>query len=211
MDLMSKASMAVGLAVVAVGVVAAKMAIDFQNSTATLAGQAGITVTAANKIGNAFLAAGGQTTFTSSQMMTAFAPIAGEFVNMYGHALNAAQSLQVMDAAMTLAEAGGGDLTTTTKALADAMMVFHLKVGEAASAANTMFNTSRLLGVSTDSLGQSLQRLEPRIAGSGMSLAQTSAFMIELSKTAGGGRQAMWIAGQSIHRVAVNKRTNDPR
>ncbi len=198
MGLMSKASSALGLALVGVAVVATKMAIDFQNSTATLAGQAGISTAAANKIGQAFLAAGGQTTFTANEMMTAFSPVAGEFVNMYGHALNAAGSMKVMNAAMTLAEAGGGDLTTTTKALADAMMVFHLKVGQAASAANTMFNTSRLLGVSTDSLGQSLQRLEPRIAGSGMSLSQTSAFMIELSKVAGGGRQAMRIAGQSI-------------
>lgn len=198
MDLLNKASKMVGLAMIGVAVVSAKLAIDFQNSTATLAGQAGISTQAANNIGNAFLQAGGKTTFTANQMMTAFAPVAGEFVNMYGHALDAAKSMKVMDAAMTLAEAGGGDLTTTTKALADAMMVFHLKVGQAGGAANVMFNTSRLLGVSVDSLGQSLTRLEPRIAGSGMSLKQTSAFMIELSKSAGGGRQAMRIAGSAL-------------
>ncbi len=200
-SLFSKATDALALAFIGVGVVAAKMAIDFQTATTSLATHAGITTKQANAIGNAFLNTGGKVTFTASQMMTAFAPVAGEFVNMDGKALSVHQSMQFMTASMNLAEASGGDLTVTTKALADAMMVFHLKVGQAASASNMMWNASRLLGVSTDSLAQSLARLEPRIAGSGMTLKQTTGFMVELSKSAGGGRQAMRIAGQAIQQL----------
>lgn len=200
-ELFTKATNAVGLAMIGVGVVAAKMAISFQTQTASLASHAGISTAAANRLGNAFLNTGGKVTFSANQMMTAFSPVAGEFVNMTGHALNVKQSMTFMDASMRLAEASGGDLTTTTKALADAMMVFHLKVSQAAAASNIMWNASRLLGVSTDSLAQSLARLEPRIAGSGMSLAQTAGFMVELAKSAGGGRQSMRIAGQAIQQL----------
>ncbi len=206
-DLFTKATNAIGLAMIGVGVVAAKLAITFQSETASLASHAGISTAAANKIGNAFLSTGGKVTFSANQMMTAFSPVAGEFVNMTGHALNVKQSMTFMNAAMQLAEASGGDLTITTKALADAMMVFHLKVNQAASAGNMMWNTSRLLGVSTDSLAQSLARLEPRIAGSGMSLAQVTGFMVELSKSAGGGRQAMRIAGQAIQQLVAPSST----
>ncbi len=205
--LLAGASKYLMMGLLGVAAVSVKMAMGFQNSTATLAGQAGITEQAAQKIGNAFLKTGGQTTFTASEMMTAFSPIAGEFVNMYGHALSAAQAVTFMNAAMTLAEASGGDLTTTTKALADIMMVFHLKVNQAAGAANTMFNAQRLLGVSGDGLAQTLTRLEPKIAGSGMTLAQLSGFMVELSKSAGGGRQAMRMAGTVIQGLVTPSST----
>ena len=198
MAMLSKASNMVGLALLGVAVVSAKLAIDFQNSTATLAGQAGVSVQTANKIGNAFLAMGGQTEFSATQMMNAFAPVGGQFVTMYGHALDVSQSVKFMDAAMTLATASGSDLNSTVSGLASTMMVFHLKVGQASQAANVLFNTSRLLGISQDTLGTSMARLAPKIAGSGMSLAQLGGVMLEVGKTAGSGRTAIRSVGTII-------------
>lgn len=198
MKSLGKATNILGLAFVAAAAVGIKMALDFQNATASLQGHADISTNAANQIANAFLNAGGQVDYTANEMMDAFAPVSGSFVNMYGHALNAAQSLKFMDAAMELAEATGGDLTSTTSALASAMMVYHLRVGEASTASNDLFNITRLLGVSSDDLGTSLTKLEPMIAGSGMSLAQTGGFMTELAKSAGSGMMAMRAAGKAI-------------
>ena len=185
-------------AAVGVGTASIEMAEKFQTSTATLAGNADISTAAAAKIGQAFLNTGFHSTFSANEIMAAFAPVGGEFVRMYGHALNSKQALTVMTAAMNDAEASGAPLADTTKALADAVQVFHLNVGQASSASDAMFNTSRLLGVSVTDLGTSLSRLEPRIAGSGMSLQQTGAFMLQLAQSAGSGRQAMRVAGTAI-------------
>jgi TP901 family phage tail tape measure protein len=174
------------------------LAENFQQSTASLAAHAGITTQAAQQIGKAFLSTAGQTTFSAQEMESAFAPVAGQFQTMYGHTLNAAQSLTFMKAAMDAAEASGVPLADTTKTLASAMMVYHLNVGQASDASDVMWNTSKSLGVSITDLGSSLSRLEPRIAGSGMSIQQTGAFMVELAKEAGNGRQAMRLAGTAI-------------
>lgn len=177
---------------------AVKLAGNYQQATASLASHADISVAAATKIGAAFLSTGGKTTFTAQQMMESFAPVSGEFETMYGHALNAAQSLTVMQSAMDVAEASGDTLAAVTKAVADAMRVYHLNTTQAASAGDTMFNTARGLGVTVADLGSSLDQLEPRITGSGMSLAQTGGFLLELAQAAGSGRQAMRLVGTAV-------------
>ncbi len=195
---LNKAANYLGLAFLGAAAIGIKMAMDFQKSTATLEGNADITANAANRIGNAFLNAGGQTEFTANQMMQAFAPVAGAFVNLYGRALDVKQSMDVMNASMTLAEASGTDLTSATAAVTNVMTAFHLSVTQAAGAANTLYNSSRLLGVSNDTLATSIQRLEPKIAGSGISLVQLTGFMDEFSKSAGNGRTAVRLAGTMI-------------
>ena len=198
LGLIDKAATAAALAGLAVVAISAKLAISFQDATAALAGEAGISEGAANKIGNAFLAAGGKTVYTATQMMQAFSPVSGMFVNLYGHALDAADSMKFMDSAMTLAEATGGSLTSTTAMLANVMTAFHLKLTQVNGAANDLFNTSRLLGVGADTLGSSIARLEPKIAGSGISLEQLTGFMTEFAKSAGNGRTAVRLAGTMI-------------
>ncbi len=190
-----------GAAVVAFTAVAAEgihLAETYQQSTAMLAGQAGISTDAANKIGQAFLNTAGQTTFSGQQIMTAYSSVAGEFTNIAGHALNSSQAMTVMKAAMDASEASGQPLASVTKVLADTMLSFHMNVGQAADASNTLFGTSRLLGVGITDVGSSLQRLAPRVAGSGMSLKQLGGFMVDLSHSAGSGRQAMRLAGQAV-------------
>ena len=203
MESLNKATNVLGLALVAAAAVGIKMALDFQKGTATLAGNADISTEKANQIGDAFLNTGGKTEFTANQMMDAFAPVSGAFVNLYGHALDVKQSMDVMNASMTLAEASGSDLTSTTAAVANVMTAFHLKVTQAAMAANDLFNTSRLLGISNDTLGTSIARLEPKIAGSGISLQQLTGFMTEFAKSAGNGRTAVRLAGTFLQSIVT--------
>ena len=189
-----------GIAVVggAVGLASLKLGISFQKATASLAASADIPTQAAQKIGNAFLGTAGASEFTGQEMMQAFSPVAGELENLTGTTLTTKQSMDLMNASSTLATASGESLTTTTKALVDVMLPFHMKVTDANSAANTLWNTQRLLGVSSSDLQSTYQRLTPFIAGSNMSFAQMSGLMVELSHSLGGGRQAARVAGRAI-------------
>lgn len=198
MGLLSKAGMGAAAAVVGIGILAVKSAMDFQNATASLANHAGITTAAAQKIGEAFLSTAGHSRYSAQQIMEAYAPVSGEFTNLYGHALNAGQSLTVMKAAMDLAEASGEGLTSTTKVLADTMLPFHISVQKSAAAANVLWNTSRLLGIPLTTLGQQFDRLRPLVAGSGMSVSTLSGLMVELSHSLGSGRMASREAGRAI-------------
>lgn len=190
--------MAFGAGAVAVGTEALKMGSEFQIATNKMAGEAGIPVAAAQKIGQAFLATAGSTTFSAAQMMGAIGPIAGEIENLTGHTLTSADSMKILKGSMDLAEASGEPLKDVTKSLVDVMLPFHMKLSQSSDAANILWNTQRSLGVSTSDLSKTYQRLVPRVAGSGMSLQQMSGFVVELSHSLGGGRQALRTAGTAI-------------
>jgi len=191
-------TLGVGAAALGVGVEAFRLGTKWQTAMASMATHAGIGIGAADKIGAAFLSTAGQSEFTATEMANAYAPVAGEFTNLTGHALNAKQALTVMSAASDLATASGESLTTTTKALADVMLPFHMNVNQSKDAANTLWNTQRLLGVSTSDLTNVYQRLTPFVAGSGMTFGQLSGMMVELTHSLGGGRQAARVAGRAI-------------
>ncbi len=191
-------TLGLGAAAVAVGAESFRLGEQWQSAMASLAGHAGIGIGAADKIGQALLSTAGKSEFSATEMANAFAPVAGEFVNLTGHALTAGQSLKVMSAASDLATASGTPLADATKAIADVMIPFHMNVGQASSAANTLWNTQRLLGVSTQDLQKTFERIVPYVAGSGMSFGQMSGLVVELSHSLGGGRMAMRQAGTAI-------------
>ncbi len=191
-------TLGLGAAAVAVGAESFKLGEQWQSAMSSLAGHAGIGIGAADKIGQAFLGTAGKSEFSATEIANAFAPVAGEFVNLTGHALNAGQSLQVMSAASDLATASGTPLADATKAIADVMIPFHMNVSQAAGASNTLWNTQRLLGVSTQDLQKTFERIVPYVAGSGMSFGQMSGLVVELSHSLGGGRMAMRQAGTAI-------------
>jgi len=193
-------SIALGLggALLGVGAMAIDLGEKFQTATASLAGHAGISVAAANKIGSAFLATAGKTTFSAAEMMGAIGPIGGEIENLSGHTLTAKDSMMVLKGSMDLAEASAEPLASVTKSLVDIMLPFHMNLSQSSNAANILWNSQRALGVTTGDLTKTYERLVPRVAGSGMSLQQMSGFVVELSHSLGGGRQALRTAGTAI-------------
>lgn len=191
-------AMGIGAAFAGVGVLAVEMGEKFQTSTASLAGHAGISMAAAQKMGQAFLGTAGTTTFSAQEMLGAIAPISGEIENLTGHTLTTSDSMKVLTGSMDLAEASGQPLAAVTKSLVDIMLPFHMGLSQSSSAANILWNTQRALGVTTTDLSSTYQRLVPRVAGSGMSLQQMSGFVVELSHSLGGGRQALRSAGTAI-------------
>ena len=114
--------------IAAAGAAVVDLASKYSSSTAQMAANSGITIKQANLIGSAFLATGGQTTFTAQEMMTAFAPVSGQLELVNGKALTAAQSMTFMSAAMARAEATGQPLSSTVSSLASVMPGFSLRI-----------------------------------------------------------------------------------
>ena len=195
----------VGLALGFIGYEGIKSAFDFQSATATIAARTDQTVADAGKITQAFLTTSGTTKYSGKEIADAFAPVSGEFQNLTSGAITASQALEYMDGATTLATASGAKLGPTTKLVADAMTRFNAaqkastgKELTGQNVADTVFNTTRLLGTSVDEYGKALTRIEPFISGSNMTLGQTSALFVDLRQTAGTGTQAMRLAGKGM-------------
>jgi TP901 family phage tail tape measure protein len=171
----------VALAGAALTVVAVKMAIDMQESTAKIQGNAQITQKAAVGIGDAFLATAGKSTFSGKEMSDAFGPVAGVVQSLSGQALTAADSMTVMNAATMLAEASGKPLSATTSDLAAVMQNYGLKVGDAADASNVLFNASRLTNIDLDTLTATVDKLHGKLGIASPSLKDTAALMVDLA------------------------------
>jgi TP901 family phage tail tape measure protein len=190
--------LAIVASIVAAGAAVVDLGQKYVSSTDLMAANAGITIKQANLIGSAFLSTGGQTEFTAQQMMTAFAPVAGQLAFLNGSALSAAQSVAFMNAAMALATATGQPLSATVKDLSTVLMAFKIPVTDAAAATDDLYNTSRILGVPMDSLTSSLTRARTAAGAAGPSLQDMSAFLADLAVHGESGRGAMTLLGTAL-------------
>lgn len=179
---------AIGLAAVAAE--SLRLGMTFQASTDKMAGAAGISINAANKMGNAFLSTGGKTIFSGEQIMTAYAGVAGQLKATQGRALSTGQAMDVMNSATNLADATGGSLKTTTTALAAIMQVYHMKANQAAGASNELYAASNALGEPITALQTQIQRMVSQLGAAAPNLHQTSILMLDLAQHGETGRMA---------------------
>lgn len=194
---------AAAAAIVGVGVVSVDMAAKFQKSTDLLASQSGISELAAKRIGDAFLGTAGQVTFSAQSMMDAFDPVSGRLEFLNGKALDAVQSLSFMRTAMDLSEASGSALASTTADLSSIMLAFQIPLKGAAQAGDELFNAARTLGVPLDSLTTSLQRARTAAGAAAPSLADLSAFLLDLAAHGESGRSAMALLGTALSGIEL--------
>lgn len=200
----------VAAAAIEIGKRSVEAAQQYQQSTAVLAAHANISQQAADAVGKAFLSTAGDTTFSAQQMMEAFAPVAGQFSMLQGHALNAADSLTIMKASTDLAEASGSSLDETTKALANVMVTYHMNVSQASNASDILFNTSRLTGVGVSEVAQSVDRLKSRLGVAAPSLGDTATLMAELSSHGVSGSRGIMLVNTAMNTILGNsKNTSD--
>ena len=188
----------VAVAAIGIGVVATKMAIDFQAVTAKVQGNAQISAKAAASIGDAFLKTAGNSTFSAASMQSAFAPVAGVIQQVAGHTLTAADATQVMAAATTLAEASGAPLADTTANLAKVMQNYGIGVAGAADASNTLFNTSRVTGVGLDDLTTVVDKLHGKLGIASPDLANTSGLLVDLAEHGISGSKGVMVANTAF-------------
>jgi TP901 family phage tail tape measure protein len=175
----------------AVAVESVKLGESFQKTVAQIASNADIPISAAQKIGNAFLATAGTTEFSAQTIGTAYAQVAGQLKATEGHALSAAQAMSVMKASMDLAEASGTDLGSSTSSLSAVMQAYGLSTKDAASAADTLFNISRATATPVSSLTTIIDRLHGRLGELAPSLQDVGTLMAFPQVAAQGSRGAM--------------------
>jgi TP901 family phage tail tape measure protein len=195
---LSTAILAIAAAAAGIAVATLKMASDYQNATVSMENNAGITAKAAAAIGDAFLGTAGKSVFSADAMMTAFAPVAGEFALLYGHALSAAEALKVMTAASNLAEATGDNLATTLATLTNVMVAYKLPVTAAASVSDMLFNASRAVNVPISELTAGILKLHGRLGDVAPTFADTGALMLSLAQAGLSGNRAMMVLNTGL-------------
>lgn len=185
------AAAALGAGIVAVGAASIDLAEKYQTTTANIANAAGISTAAAQKISGAFLDTAGKTIFSGQQIGTAYASVAGQLGATQGHALNAAQAMTVMNAAMDLAEATGTDLNTATTSLAAVMQSFGEKANMAAMVSTTLYNGARMTGVGVDTLSQAVDKAKTKLGGMSPPVEQLTGLLVDMANHGETGRAAM--------------------
>lgn len=209
-DVASKALLGVGAAVAAVGGFSVDMALKFQDSTTQLANNAGISVTAAQAIGNAFLNTAGKSTFSANEMVQAYSSIAGQLGVTEGHALTATQAMTVMQAATDLADATGQSLATTTDSLGRVMQAYQIPVAGAAQATDILFNVGRDTNNTTDTLAQTFGKLRTNLGPLSPTLADTGTLLLDLNEHGLTGTRGLMAVSSGLSTLlGGSKKTDD--
>lgn len=175
----------------AFSVASVDMAQKFDSTVTSIAANANIPVSAAKKIGDAFLSTAGSTIFGAGEIATAYASVAGQAGQLQGKALTAAQALALMKVAMDLAEGSGSSLGSATSTLTTVLQTFRLGLSSASTASDILFNSARATGTGIDATGAALDKLHSSLGANAPSLAQTAGLMLDLKNSGETGRQAV--------------------
>lgn len=174
-----------------VSVEAFKVGMEMQSLDARIATASGTTMAAAKQIGDAFLGTAGTSEFSGQEMAAAFAGVAGQLKATVGHALSAAEALQVMHAADDLATAKQIDLGSALSAVSAVMQSYGLRTKDAASVSDVLFNASNATGTSVSALATAVQRVHSTMGAAAPPIGQLGGFLVDLAQHGEVGRQAM--------------------
>jgi TP901 family phage tail tape measure protein len=170
---------------------ASKSAIEFQGAMGQVGVTAHLSGDALDELGSAIEHASLGTTTSSLAMVQALIPVAGELQLVTGHALTAADAVNVLGAAESLHVATNTGLAESLKGITDLLLTYHLGTAAAGSVASLLFAAHAQLGLSVESLSGGLQRLQPRIVASGISIGEMLALVREMEPVVGTGAKAM--------------------
>src|SRR5215831_16349837 len=187
----SKFGKDMAIAGVAAAGAAVDMALKVEHAAGRIAASSGTSVAAAKKITDAFESTRGSAIFSAAKIGEAYAKVAGELGFVEGHALKSSEAMKVMHAAMDLAEASGGQLNETTEALGKTMLVFHLRAGRAAEAADVLFTASKKTGNTIEATAEAIQKIHGRLGVLAPSLRETGGLMVEMASHGIKGREAL--------------------
>lgn len=193
-------ALTVGLAAgtAAAAVESLHLAENYQKATASLAAGAGISMKAADAIGNAFVATAGSSTFSAQEIMEAYSPVAAQLATVQGHALDSSEAMTAMKAAMDLAEGSGTSLTAATSSLADVMQAFGVNTSGAAQASDVLFNAAEMTGTGVSQVATSMQRMRTQLGAAAPPLNQLGGLLVDLTEHGETGRAAMSVMSSAL-------------
>jgi TP901 family phage tail tape measure protein len=143
------------------------------------------------------------TTSTAVDMANALSPIVGELQLLTGHVVSAADATSILSAAQNLWVVKSIPLTTATKNIVDLLRTYKLSTSDAASVSDALVQGADLLGINVAALATSFTRLQPKIAGSGLSMQQLLGIVVDMGPAVGTGARAMMQVGTVIHALIV--------
>jgi TP901 family phage tail tape measure protein len=182
-------------AVVGIGIEAVRSAETFQTSMTGIQNNLNLTGSQAQAMGQAIEQASLGTDSSANTMAAALVPVVGELNRVNRGGLDAVHATQQLTAAQNLHEASNTDLATSLKAITDLELVYHQGTSQAANDATLLFAAQSQLGIGTDTLAGMMQRLQPKLAGSGMGLKEVLATVRELEPVVGTGTRAITTVG----------------
>ncbi len=182
--------------------VAVHSAMQFQDAMTQIQVNSNLTDAAIQQLGSTIDATAIGTTASANDMAAALAPVAGELQRVAGGSLTAQATTDALSAAQNLAASSGGQLTSSLKGITDLLLVYHENTSSAASVADNLFRAHTQLGISTDRLAMMLQRLQPRIAGSGVDMKTLLAIMTAMTPVVGTGARSIMQTGMVLQQLA---------
>ena len=185
------AVIAVVAGLVVAGGAAFEMGSKFQEATNKIAAAEQISTKAASDIGAVFLTTAFNTTYSAEEIANAFAGVAGMLRGMNGAALDASQSMDVMDASMTLAEGTGGSLSSTTSSLVKVMQAYQTSVKSASAVSDVLFQTSVTTGMGISQIASSFQRFHTMLGATTPPLQNMAGLLVDLTAHGESGRGAI--------------------
>src|ERR1039458_106118 len=169
--------------------------------TTQIANASGVSVSAAQKITDAFGTTMGKSEESAGQLSTAFAGVAGQLKTTEGKALDAGQALSFMKTATDLAEASGTSLTSATADLSNVLQSYQIKVSGTAKASNDLYEASLATGSSIDSVSSALDRIKTRLGAMTPPLSQMSSLLVDLAAHGESGRASVQAPTRFLHMI----------
>jgi TP901 family phage tail tape measure protein len=166
-------------------------AIEFQGAMGQVGAAANLSGDALDDLGTAIETASLGTTSSSLDMVQALIPVAGQLELVTGHALTAADAVNLLGAAEALHVSTNTGLAESLKAISGLLLIYKLNTADAGSVASLLFAAQSQLGLSVETVAAGLQRLQPRIVSAGIPLGEMLALVREMEPVVGTGSKAM--------------------
>lgn len=186
-------AIATGAAVAGAAVVgySLEMGMSMQTADSALAAHGDLSQEQAKRIGDAFLNTGMQNDETAQEIVTALGPVSGQLKTLSGHALTVKESMDFMNASLALNDATGGDLNSTTSALATTLQTFGMHTKDAAGAADMLWNVANAANVKVDTLTGTFQKLHAKLGPITPSMGDLSTAIYSMSTHGVSGKAAV--------------------
>jgi hypothetical protein len=167
------------------------LALHAQEASTKVANAAQISQEAAGKITDAFTNMAGTSENDGAALATAYATVAGQLGSVQGHALSAAEAVQVMTAAQNLAEATGTDLGSATSTLGSVMQAYQAPVKDATRVTDELYVAGERTGLGVDGLGAALVKVRSGLGAMAPPLSQSNALLVDMADHGETGRKGL--------------------
>lgn len=201
-----KALLGVGVAATVAGVEFTKMGLDFESAQKKYEAFSGQGERAGKALTATFQGTAGQFKQSGQELEGAYAGVAQQVDITQGHVLNAAESLKFMTSVSNLTTASGEKLGNITKDLASVMQVYKVKLGDTAKTSNEMFNATRQVSTSVDSMTSLVTKLHARLGDIGGGLSSVLGLMTEASSFGLTGGRGVLIFNQALERLTSDSK-----